>query len=218
MSTESVRPSLAICGRGAGIGVEGEKAKVMTVAILFARRDSIYKTLPGCDVWDAERDALRWPGGCSVVAHPPCAAWGQMSHLSNRPESERQLAVWAVEQVRTWGGVLEHPSRSKLWAEAGLPKPGERDAFGGFTLVVSQWWWGHKADKLTWLYVVGIEPENLPAIPYRIGEPEYVLTQNHAKGIKRNYKPEIPKPEREHTPIEFAKWLVEVARLAGMQT
>ncbi|WP_269844875.1 hypothetical protein [Trinickia soli] len=26
-----------------------------TVAVLFARADSIYKTLPGCDVWGAER-------------------------------------------------------------------------------------------------------------------------------------------------------------------
>ncbi len=39
-----------------------------TVAVLFARADSHYKALPGSDVWDAERDALRWPGGCPVVA------------------------------------------------------------------------------------------------------------------------------------------------------
>jgi hypothetical protein len=33
------------------------------VAVLFARADSIYKTLAGCDVWDEARDALKWLGG-----------------------------------------------------------------------------------------------------------------------------------------------------------
>lgn len=33
------------------------------VAVLFARADSVYKGLPGCDVWDAERDARLWQGG-----------------------------------------------------------------------------------------------------------------------------------------------------------
>lgn len=39
-----------------------------TVAILFARADSVYKTLPGCDVYDIERDALTFPGGPSPGA------------------------------------------------------------------------------------------------------------------------------------------------------
>lgn len=42
-----------------------------TVAALFVRADSIYKTMPDVDAWDIERDARRWPGGCPVVAHPP---------------------------------------------------------------------------------------------------------------------------------------------------
>jgi hypothetical protein len=46
------------------------------VAVLFARADSIYKTLAGCDVWDEARDALKWPGGAPIIAHPPCRAWG----------------------------------------------------------------------------------------------------------------------------------------------
>ena len=33
-----------------------------TVAVLFARADSVYKTLPGVDVWDEARDARQWPG------------------------------------------------------------------------------------------------------------------------------------------------------------
>jgi hypothetical protein len=32
------------------------------VAVLFAREDSIYKTMPNVDVWDAARNALNWQG------------------------------------------------------------------------------------------------------------------------------------------------------------
>ena len=32
-------------------------AGAVTVAVLFARSDSIYKSMPECDVWDIERDA-----------------------------------------------------------------------------------------------------------------------------------------------------------------
>lgn len=43
-----------------------------TVAALFVRADGNYKAMPGVDAWDMERDARLWPGGCPVVAHPPC--------------------------------------------------------------------------------------------------------------------------------------------------
>lgn len=53
----------------------------MDVAVLFARADSIYKGLPGVDVYDADRDARTFPGGCPVVAHPPCRAWAVSGRL-----------------------------------------------------------------------------------------------------------------------------------------
>lgn len=34
-----------------------------SVAVLFARADSIYKTMPQCDVYDIERDARTTRGG-----------------------------------------------------------------------------------------------------------------------------------------------------------
>lgn len=80
-----------------------------TVAVLFARRNSIYKTLPGCDVWDIERDARLWPGGMPVVAHPPCRAWGQLRHFARPVPGERELAILAVDQVRRWGGGWSIP-------------------------------------------------------------------------------------------------------------
>src|SRR5207245_1798634 len=93
-------------------------------AVLFARRDSIYKTLPGCEVYDQDRDALSYVGGMPVVAHPPCRAWGNLAHFAKPRDGEKQFAEWAVQQVRRWGGVLEHPKNSRLWAAKGLPKAG----------------------------------------------------------------------------------------------
>lgn len=97
-----------------------------TVTVLFARRDSIYKTLPDCDVWDADRDARLWPGGTPVVAHPPCRLWGRLRHFARKTKGERQLAIMAVRRVRQWGGVLEHPAGSRLWAKASLPPLGKQ--------------------------------------------------------------------------------------------
>jgi hypothetical protein len=175
------------------------------VAVLFARKDSIYKTLPDCDVWDIDRDALNWPGDCPVVAHPPCRAWGQLRHFANPLPGERELAIWAVEQVRQWGGVLEHPAQSQLWPEMGLPKPGNRDEWGGFSVWICQHWFGHKAEKPTLLYIVGIEPADLPPIPFVLGESTHVI----ASTCKR--RPEVTKAEREHTPLALAEWLRVVA-------
>ena len=182
----------------------------MTVAVLFARADSIYKSLPGCDVWDAERDARNWPGGCSVIAHPPCRAWGVFAMFAKPREDEKALAVWAVEQVREFGGVLEHPAGSKLWPTLELPEQGYRDNFGGWTLPIHQHWFGHRAQKKTKLYIVGCNPKDIPAMPMRLDEPTHVIGDvgRAANGTNR---PEVSKAEREHTPPELARWLVNLA-------
>lgn len=178
------------------------------VAVLFARRDSVYKTMQGADVYDIERDARNWPGGCPVVAHPPCRAWGRLRTFAKPRDDEKDLALWAVDQVRAHGGVLEHPAGSTLWPAAGLPAPGQVDQWGGWTLPVSQFWWGHRADKKTYLYIVGCKPANVPPIQLRLGEPTHVIGGSRARGPKR---PEVTKAEREHTPVELAGWLVELA-------
>ena len=183
-------------------------ASCSPVAVLFARADSNYKALPGCDVWDIERDALNWHGGCPVVAHPPCRAWGRLRHFARPGDGERELALWAVKMVQRWGGVLEHPVASLLWPTAGLPKPGERDQLGGWTMSVPQWWWGHRADKPTLLYIVGCEPRDVPPIPFKIGEASHVIQSRKRSG----YRPHVSKAEREHTPPALAAWLVELAR------
>ncbi|WP_338615492.1 hypothetical protein [Pigmentiphaga sp. CHJ604] len=190
------------------------------VAALFVRADSIYKTMPGVDCYDIERDALTWPGGCPVVAHPPCRGWGKLFYFAKPAPGELDLGPWAAQQVRTYGGVLEHPKDSKLWEAAGLPRPGQVDAWGGWTLPISQHWWGHRAEKLTWLYIVGCTPADMPLIPLHLGRATHVIAQSRARrkdGVRlrkgmEGWRPEVTRAEREATPPPLAEWLVEVAR------
>src|SRR3990167_7122777 len=190
---------------------------VRPVAILFARRDSIYKTLDGCDVWDADRDARNFPGGMPVVAHPPCRAWGRLAHFANPAEGEKELAPWAVEQVRKCCGVLEHPEQSRLWASCGLPLGATRDTFG-FTLSVDQRWWGHRATKATWLYVCGVEPRNVPEMPLRIDEGTHCIMCDRRGASRNRWKQCLPTSEREATPPAFARWLLVLARRSRPNT
>lgn len=183
------------------------------VAILFARQDSIYKTLPGVEVYDKERNALTFKGGCPVVAHPPCRGWGRLRAFAKPEPGELDLAIWAVGQVRKWGGVLEHPESSLLWWRMDLPKGKQIDEFGGFTLSIDQFWFGHRARKRTWLYVCGIKPAEIPAMPLKFDLITHVVSS--VKKGHKSYKPGITHAEREHTPLDLAKWLVELAALTS---
>jgi hypothetical protein len=169
------------------------------VAALFVRADSCYFDLAGVDCWDVARDARSYADLVPVVVHPPCRAWGRLRHRAKPRDDEKALALFAVDVVRRVGGVLEHPHASTLWATAGLPLPGQRDAFGGFTLLVDQGWWGHPAPKPTWLYVVGCDPSEVPALPVQL---------QRAGGRTTN----LSSSGRERTPVNFARWLVSLAR------
>jgi len=121
-----------------------------------------------------------------------------------------EMAIWAVAQVRKWGGVLEHPFRSRLWNECGLPAPGAFDGYHGFTIALPQFWFGHKAQKATYFYICGIAPTDLPEVPLKLGEPTFVVQSRK----RSSHRPHIPKAEREATPLACAQWLVELARKA----
>ena len=168
------------------------------VSVLFARSDSVYFDLV-FDVWDAVRDARRYAGPWPVVAHPPCRAWGRLAKLAKPRPDEAELAFYAVDFVRRFGGVIEHPYGSDLWPAAGLPKPGGVDEYGGWTVLVDQGWWGHHAPKPTWLYVVGMPRHHLDGLP---------VESMRRKGRTLAMQP----ADRERTPRLFAEFLV---RLAG---
>jgi hypothetical protein len=184
-----------------------------TVAVLFARADSIYKSIPACDVVHIARDARIYPGGLPIIAHPPCRAWGGLRAFANPRPDEKGLALYAVELLRLWGGVLEHPRSSTLWPVAQLPEPGDRDAWGGFTIEVHQHWFGHRAEKATRLYIVGCEPEDLPPIPVCTTRPTHVVANSRNLQGTADARPEITKKEREATPPAFAQWLIDTATL-----
>lgn len=183
------------------------------IAVLFARRDSDYKTIPGCDVWDADRDARNFLGGMPVIAHPPCRAWGRLRKQAKPRPDEKALALFAVGVVRSCGGVLEHPEASSLWPAAGLPRPGcGFDEFGGWTLPIMQFWFGHRAMKATWLYVVGVRPVEMPKMPIVLGDAPRVIGsgKKNRKGMP-GFRSKVTDREREATPIDLAMWLIDVA-------
>jgi hypothetical protein len=178
------------------------------IAVLFARQDSRYKELQGYDVYDIDRDARKYNGNDPVIAHPPCRAWGRLSHMANPRPDEKELAYFALKQVRKNGGILEHPKGSKLWKEAPLPKPGEpQDEYGGFTILIDQYHFGHVARKWTHLYIVGINRNELPTIPVREGQPWKTIC-----GITGQPGRRCTQYEREYSPdglIEFLTTICE---------
>lgn len=171
----------------------------MSVAVLFARKRSVYFDLVP-DVYDEARDARSYSGPHPVVAHPPCRGWGRLAHLAKVGPGELELARFAVDAVRRFGGVLEHPAGSRLWSAAGLPSviANGYDQHGGWSLTVQQSWFGHRAPKWTWLYIVGVKRANIPALPLWVPE---ATGRIERMGVA----------ERERTPVDFARWLVELA-------
>lgn len=188
----------------------------MSVAALYVDVErGPYAHISGVDCWGEERDARLYRGPHPVVAHPPCTAWIHGLRISRHTFIDRwrwdsarfdadsrhmSCGPIAVHQVRRFGGVLEHPAKSALWEYAGLPKPGILvDRFGGYTVEVAQGAYGHPAPKLTWLYIVGVDPGGLALRPYHDPGGRVLNQWSTARHI---------------TPPEFAALLVSIARRA----
>ena len=186
---------------GVGLGL-------LVIAILFARDDSRYKDFNVYDVYDINRDARTFCKKMPVIAHPPCRAWGMLSHMANPREGEKQLAYLALAQVRLNGGILEHPAGSRLWKEAPLPLPGGgKDEFGGYTIEIDQFDFGHVAHKNTKLYICGINKVNLPPMPSKnLASTDRSICGN-VKGTKR-----CTQYQREYTPDGLIEWLTELCK------
>jgi hypothetical protein len=136
------------------------------IAALFVATGGCYFGLEGVDPWDQARDARLYPGPHPVVAHPPCERWGRYWSGGPSAKVRRELGddggcfASALESVRRWGGVLEHPEASYAWPAHGLTKPPRKGGWIpagdgiGWTCCVEQGAYGHRARKATWLYVV----------------------------------------------------------------
>ena len=179
---------------------------VRTVAALFCHRRSPYKAIAGVEVYDLARDARTFPGGMPVIAHPPCRYWSRARRrdLPTDPD-EVALAPWALNTVRQNGGILEHPFGSRFWSFARLPAPGCQDEFGGWTIQLDQLWFGHPAEKSTWLYLFGIAPPQVAPVLVDL-----------TRRPRSNFNC-LSRSQRQLSPPRFAEWLVSLARVAAEQ-
>ncbi len=134
-----------------------------TVAALYVYRGGIYADVPGVEIYDEGWDARAYRGPHPVVAHPPCKRWSLMSNCRNmRDGQDRGCFKAALFDVRRFGGVLEHPAHSLAWEWFDLPKPAKEGwvrclTDEGWVCEVDQRWYGHEANKPTWLYCVSAE-------------------------------------------------------------
>ncbi len=109
------------------------------VAALFVAKDGVYYGLEDVEPYDQQRDARKYAGPHSVVAHPPCERYGRYATGGPNPLARRReigdddgCFASAISSVRTYGGVLEHPAASHAWSRFGLaaPPPSRRVGHG----------------------------------------------------------------------------------------
>lgn len=192
------------------------------IAALYVARDGVYYGLPDVDPWDEARDARTYAGPHPVVAHPPCSRWCQLAGLvqarwGHRVGDDGGCFATALEAVRRWGGVLEHPAHTSAWAAFGLPKPARSggwtnlDAHGGRACHVEQGHYGHRARKATWLYAVSWAP--LPAVACGPSEARAWCSYmgNHTRGQQVG---RLTKRAAKATPLPFRDLLLSIAREA----
>ena len=177
---------------------------------LFVRSDSAYKTTTAWDAYDADRNALGYSDSLPVVCHPPCRAWGKLSHMANPREGEADLALWSIDKIRQNGGILEHPNGSRLFGQH-LPDVGETDEYGGFTIMIDQYDFGHVAHKKTKLYICGIDKADLPVLPPK-DETLHYCEKGKLRSICGNVKgtTRCTQYQREYTPDALIKYFETV--------
>lgn len=196
------------------------------IAALYVETDGAYFGLPGVDPWDEKRDSRKYRGPHPVVAHPPCQRWGAMASVNyarwggehNRPGNDGGCFRAALEAVQAYGGVLEHPAKSRAFAHHGLARPRgcgwQHCPTGGWVCEVWQSAYGHRANKATWLYYHG----NVPPEELRWNRPRgsHQVGFHDQRGKARN-KPTLPRREASATPPEFRDMLLTLARSAARE-
>jgi hypothetical protein len=197
----------------------------MTIAALYCEEQGIYSEIDGIDLWGISRDARKYDGPYKVIAHPPCQRWGRFWHGSTRKPHQYKLGddggcfAAALEAVRRWGGVLEHPAYSKAWEFFGLRKPpisgGWVSGPYGYTCHVEQGHYGHISRKATWLLASEV---NLPDLiwgpsPQRI-HPRALELHGYEKARRIGMMAMIGGKDktkiRNTTPIEFRDLLISI--------
>jgi hypothetical protein len=223
----AIRDTGRLCG---GWGMSDET----TVAALFVERGGAYWDLPGVDPWDEARDARLYAGPHPVVAHPPCERWGR--YWSGGPSAKVRRTLGddagcfaaALEAVRRWGGVLEHPEASHAFKAHGLNKPPRiggwwpaGDAPSGYVCCVEQGHYGHRARKATWLYAFVSpgtalpQPVRGPSAGERLDEGFHSKAERDAaRAAGQRPRKRLSSTENRATPPAFRDLLLSIARSA----
>jgi hypothetical protein len=157
------------------------------LAALFVESNGCYAGLPNIDCWDEVKDARLYPGPYPVIAHPPCQRWGKMwfgqpayvarTGIRKKKGDDGECFKSALENIRKYGGIIEHPWASHAWPHFNLKIPSRKggwikaDEYGGWTCCVEQGRYGHYARKPTLLLVHGIKEEDLPELDWGISDP-----------------------------------------------
>ena len=191
------------------------------IAALYVAKGGCYFGLPDVDPWDEERDARLYAGPWPVVAHPPCDRWGR--YYDGGPSwrargltpkvkgDDGGCFAAALQAVRNFGGVLEHPSGTSAWPAHGILSPlvyswTAAGDWQGWVCRVDQGAFGHRARKETWLYAVGCD---LPSLPWGVSRPPLDGTPRERKtGICQR----LSRKQRAATPIPFRDLLLSMAR------
>lgn len=191
------------------------------IAALYVETDGCYFGLPDVDPWDKARDARLYAGPRPVVAHPPCQRWGALGvvnfarwgGLHNMPGNDGGTFATALHAVKLWGGVLEHPAKSRAFRHFGLTEPKgagwQRCASSGWVCEVWQSAYGHRAAKATWLCYHGDAPP--PELRWERPAGTHQVGFQDQRGKARN-KPTLNSKEAAATPVEFRDLLINLAR------
>jgi len=186
------------------------------IAALYVDAKGIYASVEGIDPWDITREARHYHGPHPVIAHPPCSVWCSLARL-NEVRYGRTVGddggcfAHALDSVRRFGGVLEHPAKSLAWEAFGLLRPvagGWQRAFdGSWVCEVNQGAYGHPARKATWLYAcVDMPPSMRWANPAPTATVSYLT--NHGGGSL----PRLTKKAARSTPEAFRDALISIAK------
>lgn len=198
-----------------------------TVAALFVEYGGVYYGSDDIEPWGwPNRDAREYGGPHPVIAHPPCSRWCRLAGLvearwGHKKGDDGGTFLAALNAVRAYGGVLEHPAYSDAWEAFGLPIPDrnggwtERDQHGGASAYVEQSRYGHVAKKATWLYAVAPE---LPELRWGFKHDHKAgalvsWCGNHVKSGES--RPRVGKHIAARTPPEFRQALLAIARSAS---
>lgn len=190
------------------------------IAAIFVETGGAYFGLEGVDPWDVKRDAMEYDG--PVVAHPPCSRWCRLAGLvearwGHKRGEDGGMFAHALDCVRRFGGVLEHPAYSDAWARYGLPKPPSgggwvRGLCGGWSCHVEQGRYGHVAEKATWLYAFGCD---LPSLRWGHNpdqKSQALVSWCGNRVASGESRPRVGKAAAAATPPEFRAELIGMAR------